>query len=170
MAYKLADAINDAYNRRWAMINTFTVEIHLPWYLRGKVGSFDEDINLNIVSVTTPDFTNDPIEVFVANRWVIQNGKDALYRFTITFRDHNQMSLYKKFMRIYNLTKENYFDDIKMNIVINKDPDWANESDKKIMHFWGVLVEGVSNLAFSNDTENQIAEFTVSLKCNNPVV
>ena len=170
MAYKLADAINDAYNRRWAMINTFTVEIHLPWYLRGKVGSFDEDINLNIVSVTTPDFTNDPIEVFVANRWVIQNGKDSLYRFTITFRDHNQMSLYKKFMRIYNLTKENYFDDIKMNIVINKDPDWANESDKKIMHFWGVLVEGVSNLAFSNDTENQIAEFTVSLKCNNPVV
>ena len=170
MAYKLADAINDAYNRRWAMINTFTVEIHLPWYLRGKVGSFDEDINLNIVSVTTPDFTNDPIEVFVANRWVIQNGKDSLYRFTITFRDHNQMSLYKKFMRIYNLTKENYFDDIKMNIVINKDPDWANESNKKIMHFWGVLVEGVSNISFSNDTENQIAEFTVSIKCNSPVV
>ena len=100
MAYKLADAITDAYNRRWSMINTFTVEIHLPSYLRGKVGSFDEDINLNIVSVTTPDFTNDPIEVFVANRWVIQNGKDSLYRFTITFRDHNQMSLYKKFMTI----------------------------------------------------------------------
>lgn len=170
MAYKLADAINDAYNRRWSMINTFTAEIHLPSYLRSKVGSFDEDINLNIVSVTTPDFTNDPIEVFVANRWVIQNGKDSLYRFTITFRDHDQMSLYKKFMRIYNLTKENYFDDIKMNIVINKDPDWANESDKKFMHLWGVLVEGVSNLSFSNDTENQIAEFTVSFKCNSPVV
>lgn len=170
MAYKLADAINDAYSRRWSMINTFTAEIHLPPYLSGKVGPFDEDINLNIVSVTTPDYTNDPIEVFVANRWVIQNGKDSLYRFTITFRDHNQMSLYKKFMRIYNLTKENYFDDIKMNIVINKDPDWADESDKKIMHFWGVLVEGVSNLSFSNDTENQIAEFTVSFKCNNPVV
>ena len=167
---KLSTAISEAYERKWSMANTFTVQIEMPPFLSGKVGIFTDDINLSIISLNTPDFTNDPIEVFVANRWVIQNGKDALYRFSITFRDHDQMALYKKFVKIYNMTKENYFDDIKMTVYVEKDADWGSEKDMKFSEYQGVLVESVSNVAFSNDTENQIAEFTVSFKTNSPII
>lgn len=167
---KLSEGIKEAYQRKWSMINTFTVQIILPPALIGKVGVLGDELNLNIISVLTPDFTNDPIEAFIANKWFIHNGKDQLYRFSITFRDQDQMKLYRKFMTIYNFAKENYFDDIKMTIIIMKDGDWDNEYDKSLMTLDGALVEGVSNLSFSNDTENQIAEFTVNFKCNAPYV
>lgn len=170
MAYKLSDAINDAYSRKWSMINTFTIDISMdhPDLPKMVGGPFKEDINLNIVSHDTPDFTNEPIEVFVANRWVIQNGRDALYRFTITFRDEDQMKLYKKFMAIYNISKETWFDTLAMTITVSKDADWFGETGRKFVTYGGCMVESVSNLSFSNDTENQIAEFTVSFKCTKP--
>jgi hypothetical protein len=148
------------------MVNTFTVHIHLSEFLTKKIGILDEKINLNIISFSSPDFTCDPIEAFVANKWVIHNGRDSLYKFTITFRDQDQMVLYRKFLKIYKLTKGSYFDNIKMSITLIKDADWLNEEDKELFTFNGVLIEGISNLSLSNDTENQIAEFTVSFKCN----
>lgn len=163
---KLSDGIQEAYNRKWAMINTFTVQMFLPDTLEAIVGRIGENINLNIISMQTPDFTNDPIESYIANKWFIQNGKDELYRFTMTFRDQDQLSLYKKFMFIYNFSKENYFDDVAMSINIIKDADWGSEVDKKFLGLEGVLIEAISNVSFSNDTESQIAEFTVSFKCN----
>lgn len=167
---RLSDGIQEAYNRRWSMINSFTVQIILSNYLTSKVGTFGDEINLNIINVTTPDLSNEPIEIFAANRWIIQNGKDTLYRFSITFRDEKQMNLYRKFMRIYSETKENYFDDVQSTVLLYKDADYKDESDQLFMSFGGTIVEGVSNLSFSNDTESQIAEFTVSFKCNNPTI
>ncbi len=165
---KMSDGIKNAYARRWSMINTFTVQIEASEKLRTFTGvSFDDNVNLNIISFTTPDFTNNPIEVFVANRWRIHNGHDSLYKFQITFRDEQQMALYKAFMSIYDFTKDQYFDDASLTITVNKDADWANESEEKeFIKLSGCLVEGVSNVSFNNTTENQIAEFTVSFKCN----
>ena len=34
----------------------------------------------------------------------------------------------------------------------------------------GTIIESLSNLEFSNDTQNQIAEFTVNFKCVSPEV
>jgi len=172
---KLSEGIVKAYNRKWSMINTFTVQIILNDFItRTKNGlgieQFGDDINLSILSITTPDFTNDPIESYIANRWMIQNGKDSLYRFSITFKDYDQMSLYKKFIAIYEATKENYFDDIAITIIVSKDQDWFHEQDNPLIYFQGVLIESVSNISFSNETENQIAEFTVNFKCVYPVV
>jgi hypothetical protein len=168
---KLSDGIKKAYDTQWSMVNTFTVQIDVPlFFVDEDIDFFGDELNLNVISVQTPDFTNDPIEVYIANKWVIQNGKDALYRFSITFRDQDQMSLYKKFMKMYELTKDSYFDEVAMTIHIRKDADWSNEEEKPLMKFEGVLIEAVSNLALSNDTENQIAEFTVNFKSNSPYV
>lgn len=168
---RLDKAITTAYTRKWSMINTFTVDINMTAWLEDRVGKFNEDINMSIVNFTTPDYTNNPIEVFISNRWVVQNGRDELYRFTVTFRDYDQLSLYKKFMQIYKLTKENYFDDVKLVITLSKDDDWGSEKEpNKFATYDGVLIEGVSNIAFDNTTENQIAEFTVSFKCTKPSI
>jgi len=168
---KLADGIKQAYERKWSMINTFNVEITIvPEGLGTVIGQFSDDVNLNIISVTTPDFTNDPIEAWIGNRWFIANGKDALYRYSITFRDQDQLSLYRKFIKAYNYTKTNYFEHSRMEIRIVKDADWGNETNNMFMELNGSLIESVSNLSFSNDTENQIAEFTVNFKCVEPIV
>ena len=167
---KLANAVKQAYERAWSMINTFTIQIDLSTNMSNVVGRFTEDINLNIISFNTPDYTNDPIASFVANKWLIYNGRNQLFRFSITFRDQDQMLLYRVFCKIYNYTGQNYFDDSAMTITITKDADWFQESDKKFMILEGVLIEGISNVSFNNTTENQIAEFTVNFRCSTAII
>lgn len=165
----LKDAIVTAYETNWSMINTFTVQFDFPIFFDNLLQvEFDESINLCIKSVNTPDFQNTPIEVFVGNKWRIQNGRDELYKFSITFRDKDQMRLYKSFYNIYKQTREQYFDKCSFTVIIYKDADYFSETDRKIMEFNGTLIESVSNLAFSNETQSEIAEFTVNFKCVSP--
>ena len=168
----LQTAVTQAYETKWSMINTFTVQITTTPAMESfinqvdsKISLLNESINLNIISITTPDFTNDPIEVFTANKWFVHNGKDQLYRFSMTFRDQDQMSLYRLFYKIYNFSNSNYFDDAKMTIKVMKDADWGSEGRTMFMTFNDVFIEGISNVTFSNTTENQIAEFSVNFKC-----
>jgi hypothetical protein len=168
-----ADGLQKAYETKWSFINTFDVQFD---FLRAKTKEdidWNDDvdgrnISLNIVSIDTPQFTNQPIEVFVANKWVIQNGRDELYRFSITFRDRDSMSLYRKFVKLYQRTREDYFDHVKFNVLLSKQGDWYNQKDKKLFTFEETIVESVSQLQFNNTTENQIAEFTVNFKTTFP--
>ena len=165
----LKDGITKAYETHWSMVNTFTVEFNFPIYLeRFLKVRFDDSINLCIKSVNTPDFQNSPIEAFVGNKWRIQNGRDELYKFSITFRDKDQMRLYKSFYDIYKETREQYFDNCSFDVIIYKDADYYDETDKKFMALNGTIIESLSQLQFSNDTQNQIAEFTVNFKCIAP--
>lgn len=169
----LKDGIAKAYETQWSMINTFTVQFDFGnnWNMKKLCRvPFDDSLNLNIISVTTPDFQNSPIETFIGNRWRVQNGRDELYKFSITFRDKNQMRLYKSFYDMYRETKEQYFDNCCFNVGIIKDADYYNESDVKIMNLGGTIVESLSQLQFSNETQNQIAEFTVNFKCVMPSI
>jgi len=168
---KLKDGITKAYETHWSMINTFTVEFQFGKNLNMKnllKTKFDDSINLHIVSVDTPSFQNNPIETFIGNKWRIQNGRDELYKFSITFRDKDQMRLYKSFFNLYKETKEQYFDNCCFSVTIYKDADYYGEKDKKFMVLNGTIVESLSQLQFSNDTQNQIAEFTVGFKCVSP--
>jgi hypothetical protein len=168
-----ADGLRRAYDTRWSFINTFNVQFtFVDASVKEDIDWSDEtdgkNINLHIVSINTPQFSNAPIEVFVANKWVIQNGRDELYRFSITFRDSENMSLYRKFVRLYQRTREDYFDHVKFSVILSKEGDWYEQGDKKLFTFEDTIVESVSQLQFSNTTENQIAEFTVNFKCTFP--
>ncbi len=172
---KFADAITTAYETKWSFINTFNVEFSFSKKMKDYIGWNDDtdgrNINLHIVKIDTPQFTNSAIEKFVANRWVIHNGRDELYRFSITFRDKNQMELYKKFLLLYQKTREDWFDSSNFSISLSKGADWSGENDnRKFFEFSGVLIESVSQLSFDNTTENQIAEFSIGLKCILPEI
>lgn len=166
-----ADGLRQAYETRWSFINTFNIQFTFSEKAKEVMGWTDRDdrqINIHVISIDTPQFTNQPIEVFVANRWVIHNGRDELYRFSITFRDHDQMLLYRKFVKLYQYTRGDYFDHVKFNIRLNKEGDWHQEADQTLFDFENTIIESISQLQFNNTTENQIAEFTVSFKTTFP--
>lgn len=167
-----ADGMRKAYETRWSYINTFNVKMTFAHEeTKNQIGwtlSDDERLNIHVVSIDTPQFANQPIEVFVANKWVIQNGRDELYRFSITFRDYDQMKLYRKFVKLYQATREDYFDHVKMTIQLAKEGDWYNQAEQVLFDFENTIVESVSQLQFNNTTENQIAEFTVNFKTTFP--
>lgn len=165
---KLVDAVNAAYQRKWSVQNNFTVQFILKGRVSSMLQEFTDDINLSIVSIKTPDITNSGIEQFIGGEWRIHNGHDNLFKFSITFRDYNQMELYNRFIKLYTLTKIHYFDDVAIDVILNKDPDWIEEDSIIIMRLEDCLIEGISNLDFSNTAEAEIAEFSVEFKCVNP--
>lgn len=170
---KLHEGITQAYQNKWSFINTFTVQFDfgVASINSAIMSDFNNDsINLNIISVQTPEFSNAPIETWVGDRWRIQNSRDNVYRFSITFRDMKQMSLYESWVNIYRNTKYQYFDNVKFAVTIYKDADWYTENDKKFIILHETIVESVSGLTFNNDTQNQIAEFTVNFRCIAPIV
>jgi len=163
-----ANKLIDAYNTKWSFINTFTVVFVLPTKF-SEYSDLFRDIDLHIINVDTPQFTNQPVEVFFGNKWNIHNGRDELYRFSITFRDKNQMELYAAFVKMYHSTREDFFDNVKMTVSILKDRDWKDEDLlKSFSTYEDVIIESVSQLQFNNTTEDQIAEFTVNFKTTKP--
>lgn len=176
---KFADGLVKAYEKKWSFVNSFTVQFtnirqemkdFVSLYSQIDLEGQSEELNLQIVSIDTPQFTNQPIEVFVANKWITQNGRDELYRFSMTFRDSDQMDLYRAFVAMYNYTKEDYFDKVSFTVILEKDGDWYDQTNENIFEFNKTLIESVSQVQFNNTTENQIAEFTVNFKTTTPLL
>lgn len=166
--------LKKAYETNWSYVNTFTVTLNFATDVAGYIGWAPSDnlnINLNIISIDTPQLTNQQIEAYIGDRWKIHNGRDELYLFSITFRDQDQLNLYRKFSKAYFFQKSQYFDDIKMSIRLEKDADYSNEKGAKtIYNFEDVMINSVSQIQLSNTTENQIAEFSVDFKCAYPLM
>jgi len=168
-----ADAVEKAYQTKWSFVNTFAVQFHFQKHTVNTAQWTEEEIsNLTfcIKNINTPQFTNSPIEGYVADMWKIHNGRNELFRFNIGFRDYGQMTLYKRFIKTYNSQKLAYFNDCKFSVSLYKDADHVGEIDKLLYTFDDVIIESIGQIQFSNETEAQIAEFEVNFKSINPII
>jgi len=169
-----SDDVVKIMNTKWSYSNTYDVQIIFTERMKEEINWIDDidgrNLNIFIVSVNTPDFSNTPIEVWVGGQYRIHNGKDELYRFSVTFRDSNQMELYRKFLLAYRLQKQWYFDDAKIKVILTKEADYVNESDKILMTLSDSMIEGVSNLDINNNNDAEVSEFTVKFKSTSPEI
>lgn len=169
-----AKGLLKAYETKWSFINTFKVQIQWAPDIAGFIGwngkADEENINLNIISIDTPQLSNSNIESYVGDKWRLHNGRDEVYRFSITFRDQDQLKYYKMFSTAYLFQKARYFNDVKMIITLFKEGDYFDEGDVQIYDFHDVMIDSVSQVQFNNTTEAQIAEFTVQFKCATPLL
>lgn len=167
----LGDVVNKIITKRWTKINNFSISLNLPgggFRNSCKWDITDDDLNLSLKSIDTPQYSNNPIEYFTGNEWRFNNGRDDMFRFTMTFRDYDQMKLYSSFVNMYNKAKDNYFDNIKLDITIYIESD-VGVSKTLLLTASDSIIESISQIQFDHTTENQIAEFTVNFKCSSPV-
>lgn len=173
---QLSEIINVVQNKNWTKINNFFVNIQFNPGVNGpgpldfsKLCGWDtitnDDLNSALISVSTPQFQNALISQYVSFEWRFHQGRDELYRFSMTFRDYDQMKLYNIFKTLYIKGKEQYYTNIKMNIEIMLDEDF-NVEQIPIYQTNTAIIESVSQLQFSHNTENQVAEFTVNFIAN----
>ena len=180
----LNDVMKDIQQTKWTKINNFAVSMtfanvntDLP-----KVagvpesiitgGSFlPEVLDKSVIAFDTANLTNMTLDAFIGFRWNTHVSRDELYRFSLTFRDFDNMVLYKTFSKMYQLSKGRYYDSIKMNVTVFNDVEYVNTGDKKqFLRYEGAIIENISQVQFNNTTENQIAEFTIGFKCPKVVV
>ena len=174
---KLSNIIETVKSTHWTQINNFYINIQFvpngnnsgPIKF-SKMCGWDsitmEELNASLISVNTPQFQNALVSQYVQYEWRFAQGRDQLYRFSMTFRDFDQMKLYDIFKTLYLKGKQQYYDNIKMNIQIIADKDIGIANAMPIYQTSTAIIESVSQLQFSHNTENQIAEFSVNFISN----
>jgi len=174
---KISDAVNIIQNKKWTKINNYSIYIMFDAPTNGGTGPQDfakmcgwydiepDDLNSSLISLTTPNYANANVMQYVSYEWRFHQGRDEIYRFSMTFRDYDQMKLYNTFRTLYIKGKEQYYDKIKMNVMILLDED-IGVYTMPVFQTTTAIIESVSQLQFSHNTENQIAEFTVNFICN----
>ena len=174
MDLTLHDIVQQFQEIKWTKINNFSIEMHpVNSQFANIIGfpsdsDFDKKINMSLISIDTPEYANADIAEFIGTSWKYHVGRDELYRFDLTFRDSEQLSLYRMFLTAYNKQKGQYANRIYFNFKVFLDEDFG--VDKTVLFETSqAMLENVSKLQFSHNTENQIAEFSIRFKCNTPI-
>lgn len=164
---KLADAVTNAYKTRWSFVNTFRVNLNFSDAMKKKIewtSEDDKDFDLHVIGVDLPTISYSPIETYMANRWRIGQGKFEIFRSTITFRESNQLRYYRKLCSYIIKQRNEYYDSVCFDVIFHKLPDHLNEAELQIGIMEKCIIENISQIQFSNNTENQIAEFSITVK------
>ena len=199
---KLTDAIQAVYQIPFDRANSF--EVYFAWNYKmlnnpnapadtlyydneakgtGNVLAWspkdNERLSLHLKDLQLPQVGAAQLNSWVGNRWAHNYGLPDQYKFSMTFRDSNQLEFYKMFTTQFREQAYRYFDDYTFNVFISKDSDYGDryhndttglERDSwrasPLMSLKRCSIENVSQLSFSNETENQIVEFTVAFVAN----
>lgn len=161
-----SSSVQKAYKKRWSFINNFTCIITpVASEMQGIAAEFGilfRDLDLNIKDVTVPQYSYNQIDFWMVDRHRVTVGQTAPMTLTITFRDEDQMRLYKAFLAMFQASKNLYPDNAAFSIKVAKDADYLGELDNTVVFdAQKALITSVSQLNFSNETEAQIAEFSV---------
>lgn len=150
---------------------------------RGNVLSWspkdNERLSLHLKQLTLPQIGATQLNAFAGNRHAHSYGAHEVYKFSMTFYDSNQMEFYKMFATQFREQLYRYFDDYAFNVFISKDSDYGDQYHndttgqgrfswraQPFMSLKRCSIESIGQLQWANDTENQIAEFTVNFIAN----
>lgn len=139
----------------------------------------NEILSLHLKELNLPQIGANQLNSWVGNRWAHNYGVPDQYKFSMTFYDSDQLRFYKIFTAQFREQAYRYFDDYTFNVFISKDSDYGDRYQNDTTGFeatsWRSMplmslkrcsIENVSQIQFSNSTENQILEFTVSFVAN----
>ena len=168
----LADKIKSVVDTNWSMINTFTVDMHISSELYAASGVNPElfkveNLNLVIKDFPLPQHSVQDVDAQTGliNRHTM--GRIQAFTFDVTFRDRDQLAYYRAFKHLFDAARWMYPDDAAIDFIVYKDSDYALETDiMPVDIFRRCIIVSVSQLQFNQETDAQIAEFSVQFSCS----
>ena len=132
----------------------------------GLLGLPDADtLTMCCTSVGLAEVNSSPVEDWVGEEWRFAIGRLEQYNISITFKDYNNFTLYKKFAKGMQDFSRKYPDDQKFNVEIYTTDSFQISSFVKAVDFKDCLLVSVSGAALDNSAVATVAEFTVTMKC-----
>ncbi len=167
----LHDAISKIYNTKWTLTSNFAIQF------TGNAGGLWEktfgntDFNLYIKNFELPQYgSSELIEDFINNRYRMAQGVYDVASFAITFKDFDNFSLYRKFLKFLVESKNKYFDEVSFNIDVFKLPDHPGQTEMKMATVEKCFLKYVSKITLDNENTGQIGEFTINIKSSSPPI
>ena len=166
----LHDAVAKIQGTKWTFTNNFEVQLLFDGgnTLAGRCGldSLGSDINLYIKDCIIPQIgTSTMIEKFTLDRPRIAMGVWECTTFDFTFKDFDNLGLYKKFVAYVAGERYTYFDEYKFKVKVIKLGDHVGDADEQhVLTLDNCYITTVSQVTLSNEHESQVLEFSVQIK------
>lgn len=161
----LSEAFNRIVNTRWTLSNNFKA------HFQGEHGDLfnflPEHGEINIVNFNLDALAAEEQNAYTGCKHVSILGVEEIHTCSMKIRDHNQLDIYKNFLKIWRSQIYKYYDEYKFSVVIIKEPDYPSESEKVVLTAKECYLFNVGNLVLDNEQENQIVEFDIQLKSPN---
>lgn len=159
------------------------IDVYEPDAANGNVLAWNdkdnERLSLHLIDLTLPQLTYSLISSYNGKRYSHHTGRPAEYKFNMKFRDSNQLEFYRLFCTQFREQDYRYFDDVYFDVFVSKDSDYGDginigkqtnvdytKQSSPLMSLKRCLIESISQLNFSNNTQNQHIEFSVDFIAN----
>ena len=153
----ISDLSNNINSKNWTLTDNFTIQIDND--IQGNRIT-QEDWNISTISVSLPELSAGESEAILGGEYRLNSKIQDLFRFTITFRDYDQLKIRSYFENKFILQQLEYPDAISTNIRIDYVEDYGKSEGIKIFET-SALITNISGTTFNN-SESNIQEFTVS--------
>lgn len=169
MSAKLSNIVNTINKVKWSKTCEFTVVI-LPnndgfknlirW---GNPSEMQTSIDITLKDIVLPQYTASMNEELVAGEWHFSRAFNEVFVTTMTFRDFENASVYRRFVNAFIMSEGNYSDNTSFSIEVYLD----EEKSIQVMGISDAQISSVSSLNLSQDN-SEILEFTVEFRSNTP--
>jgi arginine deiminase len=126
------------------------------------IGVAEETISCSAISLAELNTT--PAEEWIGEEWRFVTGRLEHLQFTLTLKDYNNFTLYKKFLRGIQDFVRLYPNDQKIDIKIETADSFDITTMVPMATFKDSMLISVSGPTLDNSAVASIAEFTVTLK------
>lgn len=172
----LKNAVDRIYKENWTLTTNFLVHFspnEKSKKLWEKCNMPAEDVNIYLKDFTIPQIGQSTlIEEFINDRMRFTQGYFDPFTFELTFKDHDSFELYRAFTKYLIYSKNTYLENYAFSMTLYKLKDFQNDKETfEFMRFEKCAITHVSAVTLSNETESQIAEIGVNIKCSEyPVI
>jgi len=116
--------------------------------------------------ISLAELNTTPIEDWIGEEWKFATGRLENYQISITFKDYDNFTLYKKFAYALQEFTRMYPDDQKIDIKIDTSDDFGVNAFQPTVEFKDCMIIAVSGATLDNSAVASVAEFSVTLKCS----
>lgn len=169
MATQLSNVASTINKVKWSKTCEFTVVINpnnegfrnlIKW---GNPSDMQTSIDIALKDITLPQYTASMNEELIAGEWHFSRAFNEAFTTSITFRDFENASLYRRFVNAFMMAEGNYSDNAGFTIEVFLDSD----KSVQIMGIQDAQINSVSSLNLSQENA-EILEFTVEFRSNIP--
>jgi len=125
-----------------------------------------EDLSLACQGIQLAELTITPIEQWIGEEWRFAQGRLENYQISITFKDYDDFTLYKKFSEgIQRMTRE-FPDDCKIDVKISATDSFQINTFVPVVTFKDCLLISVGGAMLDNSAVASVAEFSITMKAS----
>jgi hypothetical protein len=128
----------------------------------GEIGV--ADVTIACTAISLAEINTTPVEEWIGEEWRFATGRLENMQFTLTFKDYDNFTLYKKFANAMQKFVRMYPDKQKCDIEIETADEFEIGSMVPLAKFKDSILVSVSGPTLDNSAVASLANFSVTFK------